>query len=133
MNSPSPARPRGNNAFQTPTRNEKKAQLIQMDQQIEHERQVNDVMNEIEDQLDDSDDEDTSYLVNANASTGGAEKAANENEYAQSYYPEEKNNYQYQDNYNQYNNTTSSGYDSNNYSNQYDNGMANQDYQNYAA
>jgi len=40
---------------------------------MDHEQSVNDVMNEIDDHLDDSDGEDTSYLVNANSGTGGAE------------------------------------------------------------
>ena len=33
-----PPRPRGNDAFQTPTRNEAKTALIQIDQQIEQDR-----------------------------------------------------------------------------------------------
>jgi len=89
-------------------------------------------MNEIEDHLDDS-DEDTSYLVNTNASTGGAEKSpiADNAPLGQSYYPEDKD-YSYPNNYDyNYNNTTTQGYD-NNYSNQYNNGIADQDYQAYA-
>lgn len=100
-----------------------------MDKQIEQERQVNDVMNELDDALD-SEEEDTSYLVNANASTGGAEKSPNEN-LAHSYYPEEKADYSYQDNYNYNKNAPSNEYD-NNYSNQYNNGLAENDYQQYA-
>ena len=44
-----------------------------MRQQMAHDQEVNDVMNEIDDHLDDSDGEDTSYLVNANSGTGGAD------------------------------------------------------------
>ena len=36
---------------------------------MEQDREVNDVMNEIDDHLEDS-DEDTAYLVNANSGTG---------------------------------------------------------------
>ena len=36
---------------------------------MEHDRVVSDVMNEIDDAVDDS-DEDTAYLVNANSGTG---------------------------------------------------------------
>ena len=91
-------------------------------------------MNEIEDHLDDS-DEDTSYLVNANASTGEAQahvqKSTASEQLAHSYYPEEKNDHAYQDNNYNLNNTNSSGYD-NNYSNQYNNGVGEQEYEQYA-
>lgn len=40
---------------------------------MEQDQNVADVMNEIDDHLDDSDGEDSSYLVNANSGTGGAE------------------------------------------------------------
>ena len=40
---------------------------------MNQDQHVNDVMNEIDDHLDDSDGEDTSYLVNANSGTGGAD------------------------------------------------------------
>lgn len=45
-------------------------------------------MNEIDDQLDDSDGEDNTYLINANSGTGGAETgspAASYEKYNQNY------------------------------------------------
>ena len=40
-----------------------------MKMHMEQDQAINDVMNEIDDHLDDS-DEDTAYLVNANSGTG---------------------------------------------------------------
>ena len=94
------------------------------------------MMNEIDDHLDDSDDDDTSYMINANASTGGADKQGIDapDQLAHSYYPEEKGQGNEQDSYafdaNQNYNTNTQGY-GNNYSNQYNNGT-DQDYQKYA-
>jgi len=67
-----------------------------MEMQMEQDREVSDMMNEIDDHIDDdnSDDEDTSYLVSANASIGGTEKNGSPkatiggDSYAHSYYPE---------------------------------------------
>lgn len=86
----SPARPVANNT------------LNHIDRQMEQDRQVNEMLNEIDDHLEDdnSDEDDTSYLVNANSSTGGPEKerspASNlkSESLAQSYYPEQKEGYQ---------------------------------------
>ena len=57
----------------SPARNNAKATLNHIEMQMEQDRQVNDMLNEIDDHLEDenSDEEDSSYLVNANSSTGG--------------------------------------------------------------
>ena len=69
----SPARPKEQQYdFVSPQRNTgtNVNQFNRMSMQTEADRAVNDVMNEIDDHLDDSDGEDTSYLVNANSGTG---------------------------------------------------------------
>lgn len=40
-----------------------------------HENDVNEVMEEIDDQLDDSDDEDTAFMITSNSGTRGNEPA----------------------------------------------------------
>ena len=85
-------------------------------------------MNEIDDHLDDSDGEDTSYLVNANSGTGGADAQGSPapEALAKSYVPEkqyqanEYDAYAFTDNQS-YNTTATGGYD--NYSNQYNSGV----------
>jgi len=69
----SPARPKQQYQFVSPPQQHARTALNQMRQQMAHDQEVNDVMNEIDDHLDDSDGEDTSYLVNANSGTGGAD------------------------------------------------------------
>ena len=68
----SPARNKPDYNFVSPHRQNDVPQVSKVDRvkmQMEQDREVNDVMNEIDDHLDDS-DEDTAYLVNANSGTG---------------------------------------------------------------
>lgn len=47
-----------------------------MENEGAHENEVNAVMDEIEDQLEDSDDDDTAFMITSNSGTGGNEAAA---------------------------------------------------------
>ena len=69
LDMPSPARNQPSYNFVSPQRTNDAPQVDRVKSQMEQDRAVNDVMNEIDDHLEDS-DEDTAYLVNANSGTG---------------------------------------------------------------
>lgn len=47
--------------------------MQRMEDEGAHESAVNEVMEEIEDQLEDSDDDDTAFMISSNSGTGGNE------------------------------------------------------------